>query len=316
MSNQANQISEEVVIVSQEMVYAQDKASADIQVSTAHAYPRNITRAVNDAIVVVTMDQETAETCTYAVPRGGKTISGPSVHLAKILAQSWGNLRVDAKVVSVDPTTITSESVCWDLEKNLAIKVQVKRSIMTKYGRMNEDMITVTGNAANAIALRNSILNVIPRAVIDKVYKAAQGAIVGDVSSEVKLAQRRKMAVQRFKEVWNVEEKELLAVVGKNSVDLLTTEDIVVLVGIDTALKNGDTTIDQAFKRSDAATTTGTPNGNARDSERLLMELKKDTITLSILEKLEPQLAKFPEHTEFFNKTKNRLIDAAATKGA
>ena len=126
--------------VSTDIVYQQDKAQIDMQISTAKAYPRNITRSVENAIAIVTMDKQTASTCSYSLPRGGKTISGPSVHLAKILAQSWGNLRVEAKVVSIDRTQITSQAVAFDLENNLAIKVEVKRSIMSRKGRFNEDM--------------------------------------------------------------------------------------------------------------------------------------------------------------------------------
>ena len=154
--------------VSTEMIYQQDKAQIDTQIATAKAYPRNIKKAVEDSIFTATLDVETASSCTYSLPRGGKPISGPSVHLALILAQNWGNLRIEAKISSIDNKSITSQAVCFDLEKNIAIKVEVKRSIMTKNGRMNDDMITVTGNAANSISLRNAILKVIPKAVVDK----------------------------------------------------------------------------------------------------------------------------------------------------
>src|SRR5687768_2800228 len=130
----------EPIQVSPLVVYQQDKAQIDTQIATAKMYPRNIKRSTENALAIVTMDRETAQTCTYSVPRGGKAITGPSVHLAKILAQVWGNMRVDAKVVSIDATTVTSESVCFDLENNLAIKAQVKRSIMGKFGRFNDDM--------------------------------------------------------------------------------------------------------------------------------------------------------------------------------
>ncbi len=82
----------QIVQVAPDTVYQQDKASIDIQISTAKAFPRNIKRATDNAIAIATLDVDTAKTCTYSVPRGGKAITGPSVHLAKILAQQWGNL--------------------------------------------------------------------------------------------------------------------------------------------------------------------------------------------------------------------------------
>ncbi len=229
-------------------IYQQDKAQIDVQISTAKAYPRSVKRSIENAIAVVTMDKETAQTCTYSVPRGGKAITGPSVHLAKVLAQCWGNIRVEAKVIGVSDKQLTSQAVCLDLENNLAIKVEVKRSIMTKTGRMNDDMITVTGNAANSIALRNAILNVVPRSVVDKVYNAAKQLITGDVSDQNKMIARRKQVFDALKETYGVSEKEILSAVGKAAIDHVTVDDIVVLIGIGTAIKDGDTTVELAFK--------------------------------------------------------------------
>jgi hypothetical protein len=253
--NTETQEQEVQVLEAQEagVVYHQDKAAIDVQISTAKAYPRNIKRATDNALAIATMDQETAKTCTYSVPRDGKAITGPSVHLAKILAQCWGNLRVEAKIVDVGPTQVTSEAVCFDLESNLAIKTQVKRSIVGKRGRYKDDMITVTGNAANSIALRNAVLSVIPRAVVDKIYNAAKATITGDVSDSTKLIARRKQVLDALKDTYGVSEKEVLAAIGRAAIEHITADDIVVLIGIGTAIKDGDTTVDQAFRGSKSA---------------------------------------------------------------
>lgn len=231
-----------------EIIYQQDKAAIDMQISTAKTYPRNITKATDNALALVTMDKETASTCTYSLPRGGKQISGPSVHLAKILAQQWGNLRVEAKVVDISDKQITSQAVAFDLENNLAIKVEVKRSIFGKYGRFNDDMITVTGNAANAIALRNAILAVIPRGVVDKVYNAAKHTITGDISDEAKLKAKRKKVIDGLKDMYNLTEAEVLSAIGKASISHVDPDDLVTLIGIGQAIKDGDTSVENAFK--------------------------------------------------------------------
>jgi hypothetical protein len=240
--------SEVVQTVSPQVIYEQDKAAIDVQITTAKAYPRNIKRSTDNALAIVTIDADTAKTCTYSVPRGGKAITGPSVHLAKILAQVWGNMRVEAKVVSIDATQITSEAVCFDLENNLAIKTQVKRSIMGRTGRYSEDMITVTGNAANSIALRNAVLSVIPRAIVDKIYNAAKQTITGDVSDKTKLIAKRKQVVDALRDTYSITEKEILSAIGKAALDHITPDDLVVLIGIGTAIKDGDTTVEQAFR--------------------------------------------------------------------
>ena len=230
------------------VIYSQDKAVIDTQIATAKAYPRNLKRAIENSVVIVTMDYETASTCTYSLPRAGKVITGPTVHLAKILAQNWGNLRIEAKVITIDQKTLTSQAIAFDLENNLAIKVEVKRSIMTKSGRMNEDMITVTGNAANAIAMRNAILNVIPRAIVDKVYNEAKHKITGDLSDDTKLMAKRKKVFDGFASTYELTEREILTVVGKAAIEHVTQDDLVVLIGIGQAIKDGDTTVDMAFR--------------------------------------------------------------------
>jgi len=235
-------------VQSVETIYQQDKAMVDVQISTAKAYPRNIKRATENAIAIVTMDKETASTCTYSVPRGGKAITGPSVHLAKILAQVWGNMRVEAKVISVEGKTLTSQAIAFDLENNLAIKVEVKRSIMTKTGRMNDDMIVVTGNAANSIALRNAVLSVIPKAVVDKIYNEAKKTITGDISDATKFLKRRKQVFDGLKDTYGVSEAEVLSSVGKAAIDHITGDDLVVIIGIGQAIKDGDTTVEEAFR--------------------------------------------------------------------
>jgi len=298
---------ENIEIVSTEIVYQQDKAQIDVQISTAKAYPRVMKRAIEDAIAIVTMDKETASTCTYSVPRSGKAITGPSVHLAKILAQVWGNMRIEAKVVSVDAKQITSEAICFDLEKNIAIKTQVKRSIVGKNGRFNDDMITVTGNAANSIALRNAILSVIPRAVVDKVYNSAKQAITGDLSTATKLLTRRKQVFEALQSTYTVTEKEILSAVGKASVDHITAEDLLVLIGVGTSIKDGDTTVESAFRQK--RETPPVKTSEETESERLKL-MVSDCKTIEDLELLKETIgSEIP--VELFETRKGEIENGA-----
>lgn len=258
----------QVIENSNPAVYFQDKAAIDMQISTAKAYPRNIKRSVDNAIATVTMDQLTAQTCNYAVPRAGKVISGPSVHLAKVLTQCWGNMRIETKVISIEDRQLTSQAIAFDLENNVAIKVEVKRSIMTKSGRMSDDMITVTGNAANSIALRNAVFAVIPKAVVDRVYNSAKELITGNVSDKTQLIKKRKSVFDGFKDTYEVNEKEVLKVIGKSALDHVTADDLVVLIGIGQAIKDGDTTVEETFRpKSDAQSKKDALRGNLEADE-------------------------------------------------
>jgi hypothetical protein len=226
-----------------------DKANVDTQVLTAKLYPRSISRCLDNSIALATMDNETAQSMGYALPRGGKPITGPSVHLAKLIVSNWGNMRTEAKVVQITDKEVISRGTAWDLENNVASAFEVRRKITNKEGkRFNDDMITVTGNAANSIAYRNAVFAVIPRGVIDKVYRAAQGLITGDLSDEDKLIKRRTNAIKYFSDEYNITEEEVIKLCGKQTVKQIKAEEIALLLGIIQSLKDGDTTVEDLMK--------------------------------------------------------------------
>ena len=119
-------------------------------------------------------------------------------------------------------------------------------------------MITMTGNAGNSIALRNAVLSVIPKAIVDKVYNEAKKTITGDISDKTKLMAKRKQVLDGFKESYGVSEAEVLKVVGKATIDHLDSDNLVTLIGIAQAIKDGDTTIDEVFRPKATAKTNAT----------------------------------------------------------
>lgn len=251
MENQGNGY--EVLQVNQDQniiqIDAVERANVDSQVATAKQYPRDLARSVNNSIAMATMDITTAQSCGYALPRGGKPITGPSVHLAKLVVSNWGNIRAEAKVVQITDKQVISRGTCWDLENNVATAFEVRRSIIGKGGkRFSDDMITVTGNAANSIAYRNAVFSVIPKAIIDKVYQAAQHYITGDLSDEEKLVTRRKKCIDFFKSEYGITEDEVVMLCGKQTVNQIKADQIALLLGITQSLKDGDTTVEDLMK--------------------------------------------------------------------
>lgn len=251
MENENNEY--EVLQVNQDQsiiqVDAVERANVDSQVATAKQYPRDLMRSINNSIAMATMDYNTAQSCGYALPRGGKPITGPSVHLAKLIVSNYGNLRAEAKVVQITDKQVISRGTCWDLENNVATAFEVRRSIVGKGGkRFSDDMITVTGNAANAIAYRNAVFSVIPKAITDKVYQAAQRFITGDLSDEEKIISRRKKCIDFFKDEYGITEEEVVMLCGKQTVNQIKAEQIALLLGITQSLKDGDTTVEELMK--------------------------------------------------------------------
>ena len=181
------------------------RAEIDVQISTAKQYPRSMANATRNALTLATQDTPTAMECVYALPRGkddsgkAKVIQGPSIRLAELIAMTWGNNRYAARVTAIDRVEmfVEAEGVYHDLETNSAVSAKVRRRISDSHGRIyNADMITMTGNAAASIALRNAILRGIPRPVWRHVYEGVNKVIAGD---EKTLGARRVDLFEKFK---------------------------------------------------------------------------------------------------------------------
>lgn len=214
------------------------------QLDAAHRYPRSVKRFVNEAMGLATITRHVAESCIYSIPRDGKLIAGPSVRLAEICASAYGNLHAGTRVVDQDDKTVTAQGVVWDLERNLRVTVETKRRITGKTGRrFSDDMIVVTGNAASSIALRNAIFRVIPRAYVDTIYARVREVAVGDAKT---LTARRDDVLQRLVKI-GVPMERSLAKVGRAAPGDVTLDDVEILIGLGTAIKNGEAQIDEVF---------------------------------------------------------------------
>jgi hypothetical protein len=225
-------------------LHAMARADIDQQIATAHAYPRSIKRFIADATDMATINEEIAAGCIYALPRDGKTIEGPSARLAEIAASAWGNCRAGASVIGEDADFVTARGIFHDLEKNVAIAFDVKRRITDRNGRrFKPDMIAVTGNAAASIALRNAVFKGIPKSFWNEVYNATRKVVVGDTKT---LANRRADAVA-YLQKFGATEAQVLAKLGRAGIQDITGEDLVILRGLVTALKDGDTTVEETF---------------------------------------------------------------------
>lgn len=249
MSTQTEQ--EDVIVedINDLSIYGQDKAVIDMQIATAKRYPRNIRRAVENAITVATMDKDTAESCTYMLPRSEKQISGKSVHLARIIAQTWGNMRLESKVIAIEEKQVVAQAIGIDLETNLGIKVEVRKRITDKQNRrFSEDMIAVTCAAASATAFRNVVYNVVPKNITDKVYDAAMDYLTGDLSDATKLMTERRKIFDRIMSAYNVTEAEILASVKKELIEHVGKEELIILIGFGTSIKEGNSTIEKIFR--------------------------------------------------------------------
>lgn len=279
--------------VEQGMIALLNKSEIDQQIATAHRFPRSLKRFRDEALQMVTLDESIAEECIYALPRDGKVIEGPSARFAEIIASAWGNCRAGARVVDDRGEFVTAQGVFHDLERNVAITYEVQRRITNKRGqRFSADMIGVTANAACSIALRNAILKGVPKAFWSQMEDAARQVIKGDFKT---LANRRAAAIQKFQH-YGISEAQICARLEVAGVEDIGLDHLVILRGLLTAIKEGDTTPEQAFS--------GTSQGTTKP------ELKPYTA-----EEFNAQLAKWQPVIESGKRSAEDIIALAETKG-
>lgn len=242
-------LSNEPTIVTENALAALTRSEIATQIDIAKRYPRSLAKFRKEAMQMACLDEETAESCYYVLKRkkreGGEAlIEGPSIRCAEIAAAAWGNLRWGARTISDDGKVITAQGYCHDLETNVARVTEIKRRITDRNGRRySDDMIAVTANAACAIAGRNALVGVIPRAYVDQVWRASKQVVAGATQS---LAQARENAVLYFERL-GISREQILAALERPGIEDVTREDVATLRGIKTAIRDGQSTLEEAF---------------------------------------------------------------------
>lgn len=95
----------------------QQKGIAEVQARMiiARANPRDPMRAMQNILNDCTREK-LAEGALYQYARGGSAISGPSIRLAEVLSQRWGNIACGVKEISRDGGYSECVAYAWDLE--------------------------------------------------------------------------------------------------------------------------------------------------------------------------------------------------------
>ena len=240
----------EAEIIKTSNLHALARIEIDTQVATAKQYPRDLGKCIDTIRALATRTPTIAEKCFYRLERNGsdgkKTIiNGCSVRFAEIVAQSWGNLRTQARIIDNDGKKITAQAICHDLETNNAVQTEVQRRITTKEGRtFSEDMQVVTGNAAAAIAFRNAVLKVVPMALIQDIIDEAKAKTLTAIQENIDNSRQKMFSWYAAKGVTPQMIFEHLAITKESEI---SAEHIVQLQGIANAINEGSTTIEETF---------------------------------------------------------------------
>jgi hypothetical protein len=191
-SNPQNQNAQSLAISS--------RASQEVQAAmvVAKKFPRDTNQAM--ARILHACKRPTlADKATYEYPRGGETVTGPSIRLAEAMAQSWGNL--DFGIVELGQENGESQvmAYCWDLETNTRqTKIFTVPHIRhTRKGAYKlddpRDVYELVANQG-ARRLRACILGVIPGDVVEEALIECDKTLT-NASSKIPLAERIQKAV-------------------------------------------------------------------------------------------------------------------------
>jgi hypothetical protein len=107
--------------IGQSTAVEQSRAVAEVQAAiyVARQFPRDIGRARN-SMQSACGSMALAEKAFYEFPRSGGKVQGPTIHLAKTLAQAWGNIQYGVSEMRRDDSYRQSEmqAFAWDIEAN------------------------------------------------------------------------------------------------------------------------------------------------------------------------------------------------------
>lgn len=181
-----------------------NKAVQEIQAALimAKKFPRNSLASLN-RIINACKRPFLAEQALYAYPKGGAMVTGPSIRLAEVLAQSWGNISCGIREISQSNGVSEVEAFAWDLETNSqSTKIfHVPHVRHTKKGSYKiTDPREIYEMVANqgARRLRACILAVIPGDVVDAAVEQIKRTLA---SNEEPIAERINRLSMAFDEM-------------------------------------------------------------------------------------------------------------------
>lgn len=251
-NNQQQQIEHvEVAAVEVNALEVMERAAVDVQIATAHRYPRNIDLFIEKAKKMVSVDEETAASCIYRRPvgkddgsEGQKFVEGESIRLAEIVAANYGNLRIGVIISEMTPRYVKAIGYAHDLESNVANKAEVVESTVTKWGKpYSERMRLVVAKAAQSKARRDAIFSVVPKSLCKPIIEKARQIILG----HQKPLEQRREAVKIWLSKLAIESARVFAALNVKEIHDLGDDELEILTGIRTALRDGEITLDEAF---------------------------------------------------------------------
>lgn len=182
-----------------------------------------------------------AETAIYEYPKGGQKVQGPSIRLAEVLAQNWGNLDFGIMELEQKLGESTVMAYAWDLETNtrqtkiFTVKHERKAKNVTTKLTDSRDIYELVANMG-ARRMRACILGVIPGDIVEAAVDKCKDTLIN--GQKEPLEDRLRKALETFKKEFGVTKEMIEKNCGSN-LEAFTEHDYLKIARIFTSLRDG-----------------------------------------------------------------------------
>ena len=255
----------------------QHRAVQEVQAAMiiAKKFPRDQHKAF-DRIMTACERSKLAEAASYDYPKGKTMVTGPTIRLAEVMAQNWGNMEFGIRELSQDGNGSEVQAYAWDMETNVRqSKTFIVPHKMKAHGSFKtlSDPRDIYEHVANmgARRLRACILGVIPGDIVDAaVIKCEETLTKGDGKP---IEDRVRDMLSRFKDLEI--SQELIEARLQHKTTAIVRSQLVELGKIYNSIKDG------MSKRSDWF---DVPKSQQAEAADLTAELEKKAAEKKALE--------------------------------
>lgn len=220
-------------------------AEAQGQLILAKKFPRDFMKAFAELMEACRMPS-LANEAFYSLPKGGQTVTGPSIRLAEEIARCYGNFEYGHRELSRTPATVMEpgksevEVYAWDKEKNnrsirqITVTHTIDKSGATKRIAYQKDIDDKIANVASK-QIRGRILALMPKAMVASAIDECRKTLAGNNEEPVSVRVNRMVATFAKYGVTIPHLEGYL----KHKLDQTTSEELVELIGVFNAIKEG-----------------------------------------------------------------------------
>ena len=207
----------------------------------AKKFPRDQFAAYN-RIMEACKRKSLAEVAQYEFPRGGEKVTGPSIRLAEVLAQNWGN--ISTGIIELEQNYGESKvmAFAWDLETNyreeriFSVKHERKAKGAIKKLDDPRDIYELVANLG-ARRKRSCILAVIPKDIVEAAEQQCEETLKKSNATKP-LTDRIRDMFTKFQQDFSVTKDMIEEFIGCRA-EAFTERDVLKLGRVYNSLRDG-----------------------------------------------------------------------------